>query len=442
MYDVATSWPSVTGVAYSPFLLGRHPGPVGLPGLRWFDRGRGIGAGLGHARSYVGYGMRSIDGDLSPDAPTIFELVDDSFGALSVIGRGLAPGARLGRGARFVARAAMTHFRGDIRGWLDIDREIGSAVAARVRRDRPAFAFAAFTGIDKTSHAAGHDGALVQRAMQIVDDTVAELRQDAERAGRWEETQLWIVSDHGHSPVSAHDDLAVHFRSLGFRVLTHPWTFGWGQDVAVMVSGNAMAHLYLELSRRERPFWPALRLRWEEAIADLLRRPSVDLVILPHSTTRTEIRGPGRGTAMLEHRNGRYSYRPEDGDPLGIGALEAVSSAEALEATWGSDYPDAVVQVAHLAGASRSGEVILSASRGWDFRGRYEPIAHVSSHGALHREHMLVPLLLNHRPARAPQRTVDIMPSALAALGVPIPAGLDGEQFVTHVDDLARVARW
>ncbi|HJQ22109.1 MAG TPA: hypothetical protein VJ867_17325, partial [Gemmatimonadaceae bacterium] len=59
-----------------------------------------------------------------------------------------------------------------------------------------------------------------------------------------------------------------------------------------------------------------------------------------------------------------------------------------------------------------------------------EPIPHVSSHGALHREHMLVPLLVDRQPARMPRRTVDIMPSALAALGREIPAGLDGQSFV------------
>jgi arylsulfatase A-like enzyme len=84
----------------------------------------------------------------------------------------------------------------------------------------------------------------------------------------------------------------------------------------------------------------------------------------------------------------------------------------------------------HLALAPRSGEIILSAARDWDFRARYEPIPHVSSHGALHREHMLVPLLMNHRVRGIPRRTVDVMPSALAALGKPIPPGLDGESFV------------
>ena len=78
----------------------------------------------------------------------------------------------------------------------------------------------------------------------------------------------------------------------------------------------------------------------------------------------------------------------------------------------------------------RAREIILSAARDWDFRARYEPIPHVSSHGALHREHMLVPLLVNRPPAREPRRTVDVMPSALAVLGKTIPDGLDGQSFV------------
>jgi Type I phosphodiesterase / nucleotide pyrophosphatase len=427
---VVTAWPSVTGVAYTPFLLGRYPGSVGLPGLRWFDRQRDIGALLGHSRSYVGAAMRQVDVDLAADAPTLFELAGESLGALNVIGRGLPARDSIGRGPRFVARAAMTHFRGDVRGWLAIDRDVGAAVAARIRRDRPRFVFAAFTGIDKTSHAEGHDGTLVLDAMRIVDQAAAEIRHDAERDGRWDETHLWVVSDHGHSPVGSHDDLAVLFRELGHRTLAHPWTFGNSHDVAVMVSGNAMAHLYLELERRSRPFWPELRERWDATIDALMTRESVDLAILPHSAHRIEIRGRGRGTAHIERTNGCYAYRPDSGDPLGIGEVDRVCARDAFEATAQCDYPDGIVQIAHLAGAARAGEVMLSATRGWDFRERYEPIRHLSSHGALHRDHMLVPLVLNRPPRTVPRRTVDVMPSALAALGLPIPAGLDGETFL------------
>jgi arylsulfatase A-like enzyme len=42
---------------------------------------------------------------------------------------------------------------------------------------------------------------------------------------------------------------------------------------------------------------------------------------------------------------------------------------------------------------------------------------------------MLVPLLLNRRPSRKPRRTVDVMPSALAALGITAPKTLDGVSF-------------
>jgi hypothetical protein len=43
---------------------------------------------------------------------------------------------------------------------------------------------------------------------------------------------------------------------------------------------------------------------------------------------------------------------------------------------------------------------------------------------------MMVPLLVNRPVSGRPRRTVDVMPSALAALGKPIPSGLDGSSFL------------
>ena len=430
LFTISSTFPSVTGPAYAPFLLGRYPGPIGLPGLRWFDRGRTVARGFGSSRSYVGAEMRHVDRDLDPRAPTLFELAGPSLAALNVIGRGLRTRDRIGRGPAFIARAARTHFSGNVRGWLALDRDIGRGLARRIREEHPRFVFAALTGIDKTSHAEGHASAAVLEAMRIVDETAAEIRRDAEREGRWDDTHLWVVSDHGHSPVTEHDDLATLLRSWGHRTISHPWTFSGGRDAAVMVSGNAMAHIYLELDRRVRPWWGDLEPRWTTLAEALLARPSVDLLLLPHSATRCEVRAQGRGAAMVEVEGGSFSYRTTTGDPLGIGEHERLDDRAAYDACAASDYPDALVQIAHLAGAARSGEMILSAARGWDFRGRYEPIPHVSSHGALHRDHMLVPLLLNRPPRREPRRTVDVMPSALAALGLAVPAGLNGESFL------------
>jgi len=429
LHAVTSAFPSVTGPAYAPFLMGRFPGPVGLPALRWYDRARERCTYPDYTRSYVGYQMRELDGDLAADAPTIFELVPDSIGALNMINRGLSRARRVDEPTVGRAVHAMqTHLRGNVAGWLDIDRDIGDRVVAHVRDRGPAFTFAAFTGVDKVSHAAGHGAPLVGDALAIVDDVVRRIRADAERLGR--DVHLWIVSDHGHSPVRQHEDLAGVVRGFGHRVMAHPWVFRPNPDVAVMVSGNAMAHVYVALERRIRPCWPDLRAEWSGLVDLLLARPSVDLLLLPHGAGRCEVRGRGRGTAFVEHDGATYRYRRDDGDPLGIGADVEGDEGVAYEATLPTDYPDAIVQIAHIAAAARSGEIILSASREWDFRSKYEPIPHVSSHGALHREHMQVPLLVDRPPVRTPRRTVDVMPSALRALGIAVPAGLDGVAFV------------
>jgi arylsulfatase A-like enzyme len=426
---VTSAFPSVTGPAYAPFLMGRYPGNVGLPGLRWYDRSRRIARLSGHARSYVGSEMRFVDRDIDRASPTMFELAKPSFGALSVIGRGLRRRDRIGQSPAFVARAAATHFRGNVRGWLAIDRMVGEEVVHRLRTQRVRYAFVALTGIDKTSHAEGHDAQIVGDAMRIVDDTVAQIRSDAERDGRWGKMSLWVGSDHGHSPVREHEDLVALLGEWGYSTLAHPWAFNTSADIAVMVSGNAMTHLYLDLDQKTRSWWPALGARWSDLAERLLSRASVDLMILPGGPGSCEIRAAGRGSAMLTWGESRYSYAPWSGDPLGIGERTSLSESEAYDITIKTDYPDALVQVASLVGSPRSGDIILSAARDWDYRARYEPIPHVSSHGALHREHMLVPLLLNRPPSSVPRRTVDVMPSALVALSITVPKTLDGISF-------------
>jgi len=428
---VASVFPSVTGPAYTPFLIGRFPGPIGIPGLRWYDRAREACGWPDYARSYVGPQMRRFDEDLDPDAPTIFELVPNSLAALSVVTRGLPPSHRIGAlTPRSALRATVTHFRGRAERWLDVDRESADVIVKRMREERPDFLFAAFTGVDKASHARGHDDALVHEAMQIVDDAAGRLRDDAERGGWWDDTHLWIVSDHGHAPVHTHEDLVAVVSATGLRTVAHPWSAGIAPDAAVMVSGNAMSHIYLDLDRCERPWWPALSARHESLAEALLAREAVDLLMLPVSETRCAVRSAQRGTAIVERDGARYCYRRETGDPLGVGGDISGSADEVFDTTRESDYPDAIVQIVTLSGSPRAGDIILSATPGWDFRKRYEPIPHRSSHGALHREHMLVPLLMNRRPARTPRRTTDVFASALEALGVEAPQRVDGRTFL------------
>jgi hypothetical protein len=299
-----------------------------------------------------------------------------------------------------------------------------------MREERPDYLFAALTGMDKASHARRHDDELVRRALAIVDDVAARLRHDAERGGYWRETHLWIVSDHGHSAVHTHDDIATAVASEGFRTAAHPWSARFAADAAVMVSGNAMAHVYVELTERTRPGWTSLAPRWRRLADALLARPSVDLMLLPLSANRCEVRGSESGMALVERAGDDFRYTRVSGDPLQTGCDLSGSADQVYDAMRQGAFPDAVVQIAALTASARAGDIILSATPGYDFRERYEPIPHLSAHGALRREHMLVPLLTNRRLANTPRRTTDVFASTLAALGVRAPAHLDGRSFL------------
>jgi hypothetical protein len=156
----------------------------------------------------------------------------------------------------------------------------------------------------------------------------------------------------------------------------------------------------------------------------------VDLLLLPHAPDRCEVRSAARGRALIERDGGQFRYTRQGGDPLCCGADLQGTANEVYDATRDGSYPDAIVQIATLAGSARAGDLILSATPGHDFRARYEPIPHRSAHGALHRDHMVVPLLLNRPPARTPRRTTDVFASTLAALGASAPRVMDGESFL------------
>jgi len=112
----------------------------------------------GNSRSYVGLEICTSTAIWTRRLP-IFELVPKSIAALTSSAAGCGR-HRIGRGPARCAGGADS-FPSNVRGWLSIDRDIGSEVARHIRDRDPDFVFAALTGIDKTSHSAGHDAPIV-----------------------------------------------------------------------------------------------------------------------------------------------------------------------------------------------------------------------------------------------------------------------------------------
>lgn len=432
MHTVSASFPSVTGPAYVPFLMGRHPASAGLPGLRWFDRQRSLRWALAPARSYAGIDIWHVDRDVHADLPTVFELAQPSLSAMSMLGRGASHG-HIGRSMAWMLRAAPSHFRGDLFGWQRVEQRATAAFFSRFASVRPRVSVLALTSPDKFAHKYGPHAPAVRQALIDVDAAVATAQKIAAHDGWTAPLHVWVVGDHGHASVAQHEDLHAWLEDRGLRVLAHPQLFVSRPDVALMVGGNAMAHLYLHPEERTRRWWPSHTRRWEDLRMALLQRDAVDLVVVAESAEQLRVAHAARGEARIVccRDQARWSYDASHGDPLQLGGSHRELDRDAAwELTSRSPYPDAIVQLALLASAPRSGDIIVSASAGWDLRARYEPVDHCSTHGALLREHMNVPLLLDLPVQRQPQRTTDVVPSALDLLGIPHTQPWDGRSFL------------
>ena len=413
MTSGTTVFPSTTGVAYIPFLFGRYPGPANVPGIRWFDRA-GLAGGLidrwRSARSYCGPQAASINSDIEA-GPSIFELVPESLAICTPITRGLARGAHLMPVRRAVLGAAAHYFG----GYPALDRSVANAWIAMARRPWR-FLFVVFPGPDGLTHLLDPAHPQVLDSCRQIDRALGDFMRRAVASG--EPPTLFVVADHGASPVREHHDVALELEAMGVPTIRHPMHV-WRRNAraAVMVSGNGAAHVYLLDSERR-----------AELVDRLIRLPGVALGGYRDARDGVVV-ARGHLRAHLTEHDGQVTYEPLLGDPLGLGCQAMQDDRELLARSLTTEFPDAPRQLLQLMSSPRSGDVVLAAERGVDFRGPWELPEHRSGHGSLITDHMLVPIASSLPLPAAPVRSVDLMPTMLDALGVPVPDGLDGVSF-------------
>jgi type I phosphodiesterase/nucleotide pyrophosphatase len=428
-YRRATSvFTSTTGPAHLPLLTGCYPGTADIPGYRWFERRSyrpGLWLGQWCMRSYNGPESSLASSDLSPGASTLFELTANPLNVFGWTTRGLSPRNNLFRHHKSWLWL-WSHYAHDYR---TPDRWAARAMSQSLSISSE-FRFIAFPGIDWNSHYISPEGPETEEAFRVVDRAVGDAAAALQRTGAYEETLILICSDHGHHPVHTHYDLPVRLeRDFGMRVGYHSWpVFRRRPEAVCCVSGNGMAHTYLRAGDWKTPpdrgqidaAHPGLR-------DGLLAEPAVDLLITRGEGERSFWVESRRGRARAEELPEGLAYRTEEGDPFGWeGMPERLSWEEALRLTFDTPYPDAIVQIAQLFRSTRSGDLIVSATPGYDLRERFERPEHFSSHGSLDRSHMLVPLAASAPLTEGPMRTADAFPTVLEYLGRDAPAGIDG----------------
>lgn len=428
-----TAFPSTTSVSYLPFLTGCLPGRCNVPSIRWLDREAYRGRWWRDrraVRSYCGYQAGMLDADIHPDVRTVFELVPESAGFFTMITRGLSADRDPTQGARklwgAVSHYLLWHQPGD-----DV---VARNLLAWIDRD-PAwrFLFAQFPAVDGYTHQSHPSHRKVIRALHRVDATVGALVDALERRELLQDTLILMVSDHGATPVRRHLDLAQWFREQGVATLSHPELWRRDPRAAVMVAGNGSAMVYADPGRPRPGRWPLERLRrpdgfgvGRDLVAALAREGGVAFVAGEDGEGGLAVLDE-EGEARLREAAGLVSYQPLTGDPLRLGGPRAADRRDWLERTFDGPYPDAPSQLLDQFRSHRTGDLVVVAREGFDFRDRWEIPEHRSGHGSLIRAHMQTPLWSNRPIAAEPLRTVDLFATMLDWLGTPIPAGLDAE---------------
>jgi hypothetical protein len=430
--SATTVFPSVTGVAYAPYVTGCFPQRTNVAGVRWFDRRTYARrkVSMNRFRNYVGAGHFLMDRDLSREVTTLFEILKPSrniFGSISR-GTGVTRNAFLLRRVPWALGFLLT---GD---WAPIDERANRLLFRAAARSRERFTFHTTLQVDEHSHQDGPFSPRARAGYRAFDRAIGELCARLRGSGRLDRTLLVLGSDHGHSEVTAHFDLEAFFEDRRLEVL-HPKTAfkRWFDcDVAVMVGGNGMGHIYCRGSSWRHTETGEERLaQLPGLVDDLLGEPAVDILAWqPGFDANVRVRSR-RGAATIRLAADQVSYVVEGSDPFGYPPLpKLMTRREALRVTLPTEYPDGIVQIAQIFGSPRAGDLVVTAARGWDLRVRGEHRPHRSGHGSLHRDHMLVPFAMNHRFDEGAVRSVDAYPTILRLLGEKVPPGCDGESLV------------
>ncbi|MCH7518533.1 MAG: alkaline phosphatase family protein [Candidatus Dadabacteria bacterium] len=426
--EAVTVFPSTTGPAYTPYIFGKYPGRCNLPGIRWLDRDAYNDKLLSfdRFRSYIGLETYFMNRDVSPDYQTLFEIFPRNVNIFNELSRGAGFKNDKTLFSKLYYKVK-SHFT-DKSDEVDL---VARRILLQSLKEYPDFIYAVFLGIDTYSHLNHPFHKKVINSYRRIDEMIGLLAKNLESEGRLEETLIIVASDHGLTQTHSHFDSLEFMNDQGYKTFYYPNVFKHftDADAACLISGNAMANIYV----KSKDGW-GRKSTFEELVGlvdNFIERPEVDIVAGLDHKGRSRIKSTmGEAVTWLD-KDGNINYQKIKGDPFNYNGMpKKMSSEEALTHSFNTEYPDALLQIIQLLESPRTGDLILSAGPGYDLRAKHENPEHRSSHGALFRDHMLVPLVMNAKVNKEFIRTVDIFPTILSFLGQFIPNNIDGISLV------------
>lgn len=426
---MCSAFPSTTGPAFTPFVTGCFPGTSNIPGIRWFDRtvSENKKLTIKRFRDYYGWGSYALDHDLSKGVKTIFEYSKRAINIMGMLNRG----AGVTRDPAFF-KIPFLFYAVKKKDDIELVERTAFRMFTNALKKAPDFVFYYFPTIDMYSHEFHSSHEKVLKAYERLDDYVGKIAELLKEHGIADTTSLMITSDHGHSVVKKHFDLDT-FLSKKFNTLNMPTKFKeWQNSDAInMVSGNSMANIYFKNGGwHDAVYFEDLEKK--DITSDLIKEDAID-IIAGRSKDGGIIVESRRGKArIIENAHGRLNYTILSGDPFGyVDIPRNITEMDSVKLTWDTEYPDGILQIAQIFRSERSGDLVVSAAKGYDLRAEeLEDPPHSSTHGALHKDHMFVPFCINSDINHEYIRTVDVFPTTLRNLGILPDHNFDGRSLI------------
>ena len=433
-------FPSTTGPAYLPYVTGAFPGTCNVPGIRWFDKARYAkkGWGFGSFRSYCGLEADLFDSDMNQDIKTAWEIFPNSKSIYNGVRKGLPKK----RDITSSTRTWHYYYAHLTDRWSYIDDKAYEHLKSQIQKKDFDFSFVVFPSVDEFSHRSSvfHDRVL--QAYRHIDSLVGKIVQDLKAQGIYEDTLLGIVSDHGLSDTHSHFDVGPWLEShKNLKTFYYTNIFKFRFDAVSMISGNGMANLYFKNDKGWGERTSFEELSHKSLLLDELRfHEAVALVVTQGCDGSLHFQtDAGHGSFVVDKATMRIKYHFDKKDPLGVFVKsdpeiqKGMTFDEAMIKTFDSHFPDVFMQMFQLFHSGRTGDVVISANSGFDFRKKYEHPLHKASHGAICPEHMKIPFLFNHKLNADYIRSIDVFPTICDLMGKDIPKTSEGKNLAKIV---------
>jgi arylsulfatase A-like enzyme len=474
-----SSFPSMTGYGFYPFLTGIDATKSGVLGLRWFDRTRSTG----NLRNYVGRSNVHMNKDVTQTYKGVFEYFSDFYTASinSYMNKGVHHSQKTGwemTSAKYFEKPLFKFLRavpyfGDkiIYSYFDHEKYVAN-LAIKQLEHNPKVQWVTFASPDASHHVSGTTEEY-PKLLQHIDGLIGAIRNKINELGQQDDRMIVLISDHGNSEVQNNLDLRVNFQQdLGLELergestvlstseLNSPFEKFAEKDGYFVINGNLSAYLYMKnpnvkstlnawgtrLSNEQITQYPTEKTEIDipQFISNI---EGIELVSYLFNDSSIIVQNKnGKGT-IATNRNGEYRYSVVGSDPLGFKNVTTTSklmddqfhSANVwLEASIGTNYPDALHRLFSLVSKPGMGDILICTLENYDLAKDYEILIgnYRGGHGGIRAEMLNVPYVI-YEPGQNKQdiffaRSEDVGATVLEYLDMNVDYALDGKSLLPN----------